>query len=391
MRGPALAFGALLLGSAAATAQVPITMHPAESCEGPLYPGAGSGARPTLLGFALLPTSDPLNLRPDLLFDQRLAGGRSIGLASLAADGLILPSNWRGGAFDERSEVVHAVLVFERGRLFYDAEPLGENLGSFGVVVGQDLCSLDGPAPEVRARGSRHVVRWRPVLELDPDGHPSTLHACKRAGSWSGRFFHAYVVYSLPVAERALPGLDDFFLQGARHVADLRTLDFEVPDADGRRGSDLDPADGLTLQNPDGLPDTGDEILSLELIPPGGTARWYTVQPVVRGEISYFGSATEAPTLVPSQQLTDRDGDGHPESADLLSDGIVEFTDPCRVGLGLMQAGEILTSRAPGQGPAVTPRPGSDVAPVPCDRGVPPEPEPSRRFDRGAGASRRQP
>jgi hypothetical protein len=193
---------------------------------------------------------------------------------------------------------------------------------------------------------------------------PGVGGTCFRAGASFRGFVIGYDIYSLPVGMFPNPTLREFLVNGYLAHADALAVDFNVRDADGTQGSDLDPTDSLVLRNPDGLPDTGDEVLVFTDVTAGapGTT-WYRVQPVVAGSQAFFDAGTTCNTGVAAARL-DLDGNRVPESVDIFVDGIAEFIDPSLRGLGLTHAGEILSSPAPGIGEPERGHSGCDGAPV---------------------------
>ena len=159
------------------------------------------------------------------------------------------------------------------------------------------------------------------------------------------------------------PTRRQFLVNGYVGHADAAKLDFNVPDPDGLSGSDRDPTDSLILRNPDGQPDTGDEVLVYLDGLAGLGAAWYRLQPVVRGSQSYFERGLSGNSGVPADRL-DLDGDGMFESIDIAQDGFVEFIDPSGRGLGLTHGGEIASSFHPGLGMPPAGRMGCDGRPT---------------------------
>jgi len=290
---------------------------------------------PTLFGFKL--ADGDLDAEPDVLFDARLAGGsRIVGCDVVAGSWQILP-NWR--APQEPSDTIVAV-VLDEGVLAFDAAARAITEFDFGIVLPQATCSFGGgAAPRVLEVPSGRAVEWNPVMEENTDLHPG---GCTPAGSAARTFVIGYNIYRLDVAAFPAPTRRDFLVSGFVAHADALRLDFGVMDPDGLSGSDRDPADNLRLRNPDGLPDTGDEVLEWHDLTVGAEPAWYRIQPVVRGDqsaVRMFG--------VPVRRL-DLDGDGTLESMDIGDDGFLEFIDPSGRGLGLTYAGEIASSLWPG-------------------------------------------
>jgi len=364
-RGSIIALCAALAMPGVVRAQAAIFGCPADpSCTGLVVNGPVDD--PLLIGF-LWPTADRDPAAPDVLFSEEWWGaldgsGPAVANAMLDANGCwIFSPNWRTPQLDDSP---HDVFVLTADRIWLDSTP---NLASFdlGLVLPQPIGTLSGDAPSVVTLTDRHAVQWHPLKEQAPPHQGG----CEAAGAAPRGFMAGYVVWSLAEADYPSPTRHDFLIHGQRHAADLSTLRFDVADPDGLGSSDLDTSDGLTLINPDGVPDTGDELLELQLCPEDGLARWYTVQPVVRGRFTFFDGGGVSVLGLPSS-LVDITADGEPDVADLLSDGFYEFSDGCGLGLGLLWNGEIATSLLPGLGEDLVVPPGCG-APPDCDRGRP--------------------
>ncbi|MEM7244400.1 MAG: hypothetical protein AAF533_03600 [Acidobacteriota bacterium] len=286
-----------------------------------------------------LELSDPTV--PDVLFDHRPAGGDAIGAVQMTGFTTTTPA----GNFTvmELPTDIFVGILTGPGVMLMDSANMGMSVldAASRQVVGAREREL---APRVEWDGDDRVVSWPPIIEInDADIMPD----CSLAGRFAQGFIIGYNVYSLKVASFPEPTPRDFFRGGVSSFADLRTLDFSVADPDGMSGSDLDPTDGLTLINPDGIRDSGDEILVWRDLNVDGDT-WYTVQPVVQGQQSWFETGLSA-GMIPARRV-DQDLDGTPESVDIGGDGWIEFIDPSGQGLGLTWGGEILTSPLPGRG-----------------------------------------
>jgi hypothetical protein len=386
---PALALAALALLAASPRTHASGTAFNGvlgSSCTAPWSAGQASAV---IYGFKA--TSPD---QPDVLFDESLIGGPSVGLARVNADGSwSLPPNWRTPLCSD--DVVTAVVVAP-GVLFLDSDSVGASGGDLGLTTGQVVGALRGRAPRVTPVAGGYRLEFAPVRELGTSvGGACDVAGCREHGR---RLVVGYNVYRLPARDFPTPTLADFRLHGFLAHGDLGGFDDRVASRTGSE-SDLAQEDEWSLRNPDGLPATGDEIIAFddlatrpdgsgrELAPDPEDAYWYRVQPVVAGRAAYFATGT-----VSSQRLraglVDQDGDGHAEGVDLLLDGIVEFVDPSGRGLGLAHDGEILSSPEPGLG-APPPRAVADEPRLGPSAGEP-EPLPTARLAASAGRTGRR-
>ncbi|MEM7245021.1 MAG: hypothetical protein AAF533_06735 [Acidobacteriota bacterium] len=278
---------------------------------------------------------------PDLLFDRWRLGATQIPGVSHTGGSFY---HYEAAAFREEllSDDRFVNLHVDRGMLWISSR---EEFEGGAVPVAQPVGAYPGHLAPLLEAGAPHPrLLWAPVNEF---GH-SDAEICRPEFPGVKGFVIGYNVYRLSMAAHPSPGLRDFLVHGTHRHVDVLALDFDVPDLDGTEGSDLDPADGLTLINPDGLPDTGDEILVFEdrdVMSPAGW--WYRVQPVVRGDQGFFDEGLTSCSGLPAERL-DLDGDGLPESVDIDPTGLfVEFIDPSGRGLGLTHEGEILSSFLP--------------------------------------------
>lgn len=357
----------LLLSSCATLAfgQAPVTGYHMRDCTVFGVPDAYT-SRPLLFGFRW-DTALRDDATTDVIFDEEFWDPETIpgpnpwlGMISGSGVGWLLNANWR---LLQLPTTVTDAYILTRGEIWLDSDLNPLDGSGMGLVNVQKIGALGGDAPEVQTLGDRHRVRFLPLRELDNTGRPGT---CTPAGAAPRGFIVGYVVWSLDAAAYPAPTPDDFLRNGARHLVDLSTLDFGVPDPDGRSGSDLDPADGAVLINPDGLPDTGDEIIEMDACSPGGAARWYGVQPVVKGNFSHFDGGMFGINDRPST-VVDLDADTVPDVADVLEDGLYEFSDGC-IGLGMLWRGGIAMSASPGLGDAQSPAPTCPTPASSCSR-----------------------
>ncbi len=137
--------------------------------------------------------------------------------------------------------------------------------------------------------------------------------------------------------------------------------------------ADNAPLDAVGMQNPDGQPYTGDEVLLFQdsarrpdgsLNPFGADPEqsyWYAVQPVVRGSVAGFSSASLAGGPIQDHAF-DLDGDTIDDVVDLDLDGSPEFFSPNEnagiSGLGLTNSGLPLLSPVAWADPARLPAEG---------------------------------
>lgn len=312
-------------------------------------------AQTVLFGFKL--SGGSLTAPADVLYDSTNVGGAAIGGCTIdGTAGWLFPSNWR--LFESITDNV-VVIMAGPGWLHLDSDNIGSSGGgSFGITslvqVPGALAGRLSPLVEAAAPAGA-TVKWTPLREVDPTGPAA---GCADAGARAATrgFVIGYDVYRLSATTYPSPTLRDFARFGFIGFADLSKVSFTVPDATGAGGSDLDGSDALTLVNPDGQPDTGDEILAWRDPTGAPPAFWYRVQPVVRGAQDTANIGGTLRTVVRS----DIDSNGSLDSIDILGDGMLEFIDPSGRGLGLTHAGEILSSPEAG-------RSGANVGtPTPC-------------------------
>jgi hypothetical protein len=328
-------------------AQVPILGLYSDDCATALDPSA---AHDEFYAFKMTDTGDT----PDVLFDTRSNGGTNV-VADLGTGLYLIAPNWAIGM--GASDFAVTVLT-SPGHVYLDSGRATDS--DLHATSPQVVGTIDGVAPGLVASNYGFELRFHPLVQIAAD----TVPDCSMAGDPTGglRPIIGYDVYR--VADTGTtPPLSTFRTQGWVGFIDLSKLDFTVADATGFGCSDLAPGDETRLVNPDGLPDTGDEVLIYRDTTRNGVgvARakapnprsrwWYRVQPVVRGSIPYlegpFGWVSSAHLPV---TVSDRDGDGIKESVDLTRDGRYEFVDPSRHGLGLTYGGEIASSPSAGNG-----------------------------------------
>jgi hypothetical protein len=319
---------------------------------------AGFASR-TLFGFQV--ERGELDALPDVLYDTRAVGGINLGGASTGDPvnvSWLLPPNWR--RFPNGRDIQIAVSL-QVGTVAFDAGFFVYNQ-DFTAVAQHALCAFGGgSAPLVRDIPGGHAVEWNPVLEENPTDLIGG--GCTIGGDAGRGFVIGYNVYRLDASTHPAPTLREFLVEGWAGHADVLKLDFNVADPDGLSGSDLDPTDNLILRNPDGRPDTEDEVLVYLDGMVGSAASWYRLQPVVRGSQAFFDTGrTGAGGGVPANRL-DLDVNRTRESVDIARDGFVEFIDPSGRGLGLTHGGEIASSFHPGLGVPPAGRMGCDGLP----------------------------
>ena len=228
-------------------------------------------------------------------------------------------------------------------------------------------------------------VAFAPVAELNPAmiGGSGCSIGGEAADQASGRgLISGYNVYRIPGVAGLVPTPADFI--GAwQYYIPFDAFDLSIADTGGTAGPDQNndgrpdgdgtpaPNDGVPndlagLQNPDGLPYTGDEVILFQdsALNPDGTPRtsgtapdsalcyWYAFQPVLfQGPTTLqdwdglgFSRADEFHGI----HAIDTDSDGVVESLDLDMDGVRDFYSPQVVtgqtGLGLTNSGLPLLS-----------------------------------------------
>jgi hypothetical protein len=357
-----LAAAVLALGATCALAQrTNFGMNTDAACVNVITESAYD-MKPELFGFHWQTAARDVT-HMDVLFSEEwweLPTGWGPAIPSPGTTG-VQPGSWSiapNWANAQRSTSIADTVVLARGRIWRDSGS-SVSYGDFQYAASQQIGTLGGDAPDVVTLDDRHRVRFRPLVD-----HPPGSGYCSDGAAPRG-FLMGYVVWSLPVVLFTNPTPDDFLRYGTKHVVDLSTLDFSVPDADGAGGSDLIDGDGARLINPDGAPDTGDEIIELDVCSDDGLSRWYSVQPVVRGSFAYYDGGTSSRNGLPSA-LVDVDGDTTPDVADILVDGLWEFSDACGLGLGLLYEGGIATSLQPGLGGNLS---AGGCASTSCDHG----------------------
>ncbi|MEM7247208.1 MAG: hypothetical protein AAF533_17840 [Acidobacteriota bacterium] len=280
----------------------------------------------------------------DVGLDQSGSGGINTGGAEIGAGTYSI----LGGNFNQAEAPTDGIVgfVIGVGVITMDSgTPASPNLGN---IERQDLGSYPGmTGPRVLGTASGTDVEWAPVRELGGVSGPCTF-----GGDWERQIIIGYNLYRLSSTAFPSPTLDDFVQSGWIGFADVRLLDFFVVDPDGASGSDLEPADGLALINPDGEPDTGDEVLIYsDACVENGEEYWYRVQPVIRGDVTYFDSNGVSAGECQADRI-DVNGDGNLDSVDICQDDRMDFIDPSCQGLGLTHDGTIASSVDAGLGTA---------------------------------------
>ena len=313
----------------------------------------------SLFGFVVPSTG--IVAEPNVLFDESLVGGGQVGGVAAPAVGSPLwsmPPNWRQPLLLTSFVVA---IVLDEGTAYFDSSTFSDQ--DMGANAMQVLCAYPGSmAPLVTPSGADMTIEWQHLAELnnaDPAGVGCTL-----AGASLRGFIIGYDIYRLSAASFPSPTRRDFVVSGYLAHANLGNLDFTVPDPDGLSGSDRDLSDGLRLRNPDGIPDTGDEILSFIEAGAASADNWYRVQPVVQGNQAYYDSGLSGSAGIPADRL-DLNRDGQLDSVDIARDGFMDFIDPSGRGLGLTWGGEIASSFYPGRGTPIAAQPGCDGLPPP--------------------------
>ncbi|MEM7246991.1 MAG: hypothetical protein AAF533_16710 [Acidobacteriota bacterium] len=365
----AAAFAALLcctVPGAVLASPIPVSGVLTEGCAQPWNSDASLG---TLVAFKVG------NLeQPDVLVDDSAVGGQAIGGANIQDVTYLLPPNWRSETMDGERVVVFALA---EGLAVLDSDQLGGAIGNFGASAVQVVGALNGDAPQIEPRRHGYVVEFAPLRELTAVGNPA--EDCALAGHPDGglRLIAGYNVYRLPQDEFPDPSLEDFRLHGFLDHLALDRVAWTLVDT-GEGPGDLVSADEFWIRNPDGLPDSGDEVIVYrdttldpvgrvrENAPDPSRAYWYRIQPVVSGSLAYFADGEVGNSLQPTRTL-DLDGDGTQEAVDLQRDGQPDFIDPSLNGLGLAWSGEILSSPVAGSAEPLPPLRDSDEDGLPDD------------------------
>lgn len=191
---------------------------------------------------------------------------------------LQIPPDWGSGQLVDE---VHVAIILDAGLIAFDSGYRTDQ--DFRAVLLQASCALDGGvAPLVRDIAGGHAVEWNPVIEESPTDLIGGT-GCSIGAPAARGFVIGCNVYRLDVATHPAPTLRQFLVEGCVGHADVQRLDFSVPDPDAMPGSDRDPTDDLIPSSPDGLPDTGDEVLVFNDDVAGIDAAWYRLQPAVHG------------------------------------------------------------------------------------------------------------
>jgi len=230
-------------------------------------------------------------------------------------------------------------------------------------------------------------VAFAPIAEInstDIDGSGCTVGGDVMNEAAGFGMIVGYNVFRLPGNPGVVPSPADFI--GAwQYYIPYNSFDLAIPDTLGTAGPDVNgdtlpdgdgtpaPSDSLPsdlggLQNPNGIPHDGDEVLIYQdswLNPDGtprstgtgpdlsgGTGYWYAFQPVAfQGRTvntDYDGLGFGRDEEFTGQHSMDRDADGVAESLDLDMDGDPDFYSPQLVsgqpGLGLTNGGLPLLS-----------------------------------------------
>ncbi|MEM7246486.1 MAG: thrombospondin type 3 repeat-containing protein [Acidobacteriota bacterium] len=321
---------------------------------GVMLDGSGCAATwsPTLEGgelYAFKYSEGDLNAQPDVGLDQLANAGPRTSNVQLGPTFtyVVISGNFNQAETPDDGMVV---VVARPGAIIFDSSrPSQTDLGLNDRQVLGSSPGMTSPLVLVDPDGTQ--VEWAPIVETGRSV-AGPVATCNLGGDWRSGIVLGYNVYRLSVAEYPSPDLLDFALDGYAGFADVRRLDFDVPDPDGDSGSDLDPTDFLRLRNPDGMRDTGDEVLLYnDPCVREGEEYWYRVQPVLAGDPSYFDAGTIANLDCDAERL-DLNGDGDLDSVDLCRDGVLDYIDPSGNGLGLTHQGRILSSEDPGRGTA---------------------------------------
>lgn len=230
-------------------------------------------------------------------------------------------------------------------------------------------------------------VAFSPIAEInaaDVDGAGCTVGGEVIDEAAQFGMIVGYNVFRLPGTPSVVPSPGDFV--GAwQYYIPYDSFDLAVPDTLGTAGPDANgdtlpdgdgtpaPSDGLPydlagLQNPNGIPHDGDEVLIFQdsWLNPDGSPRatgtgpdlsgaigyWYAFQPVIYQHATvpsdYNGRGFGRNDEFAGQHTMDRDGDGIGEALDFDMDGDMEFYSPQIVsgqnGLGLTNGGLPLLS-----------------------------------------------
>jgi len=303
---------------------------------------------------------------PDVLFDARPSGGADGG-ADFGAGGYIVSPNWSSGP--GATDVIAIVATMPGGIVLDMGNFVGFDLGISGS---QEVGSLVGGAPVVVPTAYGYEIRFKPIRQQTPD-----VAGCGIAGdpALGRRPIIGMNLYRLPGTGAAT--LAQFRTQSKVIFIDLAPFDHDVVDAAGLGCSDLETGDPVRMENPDGVRDSGDEVIVFRdtTFTPSGRSRAdapdprasyrYRLQPVLTGDpTAYERDATVSASHLPVA-AADRDGVGGKESVDLLADGRYELIDPLRGGLGLTWNGEILSSPNPGVATPLTPFADTDGDTIP--------------------------
>lgn len=382
----------LALGIAAgATAQYPISGYVLEDdCATPVDNVAQEGEL-----YVIKVRNGTSVAYTDWLFDLRTKNGGQAGLAELGSVGYLVPANWTFP--DTVQDDVHVLITYADGVVALDSGNIGTTLGTFNFVrrqhvgdslpsgpplQGRDLVLSQGAGQySVDLGGGRTVsfpygthagisIAFAPLAEVqNTDLSAATC-------TWGGEvpdmnsappteeqgLIRGYNVYRLEGTAGSPPPITLVRqLRNWTYFVDLRALDL---DATGL-GQDLNPDGDLTgIDNDDGLPYTGDEIVffSDANANPNGSTRaggtygpvpgqgyWYALQPVAQGRIEDFANVIINSRPAADLRL-DLDGDTLYDAVNLDPDvdptgASPEFISPQAEaglpGLGLTWHGEV--------------------------------------------------
>jgi hypothetical protein len=345
----------------------------------------------------------------DWLFDVTAKGGQRLPLANVG--GATWATDDTFHLHTTPPEQVFVIVTYPNGRMAIDSSDTRGGITSLGVVqiqrVGDSLpvgvdngigLVLPGSASPY---GASIAERWSGAQAAFPFGTSTGIElafapiaeinvtdiggsGCTVGGEvqdQQARFgiITGYNVYRLEGVAASVP-LPADFVGAWEYYCPLDSFDLNVADSTGSAGPDINgdgwpdgdglpapgdsrPDDLCGLQNPDGRPYSGDEVLIYQdsALNPDRTARisgtgpdrtgvqgyWYVIQPVVYQGATrledYDGLGFSDSDIYIGQHSMDTDADGLADSLDFDLDGLREFYSPQVVigqtGLGLTNRG----------------------------------------------------